>query len=159
MKYCIDTSGLSSGWRRHYPRGNFPSLWKDIEAFIGGGSLIAPDEVLEELKRGGDDLYDWARTQSGLFVPHDADIQNTVSSILANPEHAKLLYTQDALNPAVADPFVIATAKVHGCAVISNEVRLSSPSPKKNKIPNVCDDLGIAHISFLDLIIEQGWVY
>jgi hypothetical protein len=158
LRYCIDTSALSFGWRRHYPPVNFPSLWADIESYIDDGSLIAPDEVLEELKRGGDALYDWVRTKSGFFVPHDEAVQNVVTAILANPEHAKLLYSQTAPNIVVADPFVIAAAKVHSCAVISSET-FQSPSPNKTKIPNVCADLGIEHISLLEFIQRQGLVY
>lgn len=158
MKYCIDTSGLTFGWR-HHPRSNFPSLWNDIETTITRGLLIAPDEVLQELKRGGDDLYDWACTQYGLFIPPDPDIQSEVSAILANPDHAKLLYTQTATNLVVADPFVIATARVHGCTVISGEALMLTPSPRKNKIPNVCADLNIPHISFVEFVKQQGWSY
>lgn len=130
-----------------------------MEGFINDGSLIAPEEVLEELKRGGDDLYEWARNKNGFFVPHDVDIQNLVSTILAHPEHSKLLYTQTATTLAIADPFVIATAKVHSCTVISNETLMLSPSPKKTKIPNVCADMGVEHISLKEFIQRQSLVY
>lgn len=158
MRYCIDTSGFIKGWR-YYPPGNFPAVWRDVESLIVGGSLIAPEEVYEELKRGGDDLYDWTCKRNGLFIPHDADIQNTVSAILADPEHAKLLYSQSDATLVVADPFVIASAKVHACTVISGEDLQLSPSPRKTKIPNVCAAMGIEHVSFLEFIQEQGWVY
>jgi hypothetical protein len=158
-RYCIDTSGLTHVWRDFYPPDIFPSLWKDIEDCISDGILIAPDEVLEELKAGGDDLYDWARRTPALFVRHDVNIQSVVSSILAHPEHAKLLYSKHATIAANADPFVIATAQVHDCTVVSNEKVLLSPSPNINKIPNVCADLGIEHLSVLEFIREQGWHY
>ncbi len=134
-------------------------MWKDIELLADNGSLIAPDEVFEELKRGGDDLYDWACKRPHLFIPPDIDIQSTVSTILANPEHAKLLFTKNATNLVIADPFVIATAKVHFCTVVSGENFQQSVSPNKTKIPNVCADLNIPHVSFLELIRELGWVY
>jgi hypothetical protein len=159
LKYCIDTSGLTFGWRHHYPPDIYPSLWRDIEGAINDGTLIAPDEVLEELKRGGDDLYDWVRTKNGFFVPHDADVQAAVSAILADPEHAKLLYTQNATGIVIADPFVIAAAQVHSCAVISNETLMLNPSPRKTKIPNVCAALGVPHVSLLEFIRAQGWKY
>ncbi len=94
-----------------------------------------------------------------MFIPPDIDIQNTVSAILANPEHAKLLYAKNATNLVIADPFVIATAKVHSCAVVSGEDFQHSVSPNKTKIPNVCADWNIPHVSFLELIRELGWVY
>ena len=159
MKYCIDTSGLTHIWRDFYPPTIFPSLWGDIERCISDGLLIAPDEVLEELKRGDDDLLEWAMVRADLFVRHTEDIQNIVTSILADPEHVKLIYSKHADIYTDADPFVIATAKVHGCKVISNERLLLTPSPNITKIPNVCADLGVDHLSVLEFIQEQGWQY
>ena len=159
MKYCIDTSGLTHIWRDVYPPSIFPSLWADIEACITDGLLISPDEVLEELRRGGDELLDWAENRPDLFVRHTEEIQNIVSSILAHPEHVKLIYSKRADLFTDADPFVIAAAKVHGCKVISNEDFQLSPSPNKTKIPNVCADLGVEHLSVLDFIRERGWSY
>ncbi len=57
----------------------------------------------------------------------------------------------------MADPFVIAVAQVHRCTVVSGEIL--SNSQTKIKIPNVCSDLGIRHINFLQLIREQGWIF
>ena len=159
MKYCIDTSGLTHIWRDFYPPDIFPALWSDIETCITDGLLIAPDEVLEELRKGHDDLLEWAENRTDLFVRHSEEIQNIVTSILAHPEHVKLIYSKHADFYTDADPFVIATAKVYGLKVISNESLLLSPSPNKTKIPNVCADLGVEHLSVLDFIREQGWTY
>ncbi len=115
--------------------------------------------MLEELKRGGDELYDWAKLIPDLFVRHDTAIQGVVSDILAHPEHSKLLYSKHATSLVVADPFVIAVAKVHACSVVSNEIFMFTPSPNKTKIPNVCADMEIEHLSVLEFIKEQGWSY
>lgn len=149
MKYCIDTSGLTHIWRDFYPPSIFPSLWGDIEQCISDGLLIAPDEVLEELKRGDDDLLEWARVRTDLFVRHTEDIQNIVTSILADPEHVKLIYSKHADIYTDADPFVIAAARVHGCKVISNERLLLTPSPNITKIPNVCARARLAILASL----------
>lgn len=159
MKYCLDTSALTTAWRYHYPPNVFPSLWRDIDTCIESGLLVAPDEVLEELEIGGDALYDWATKRPSLFIPPDRDIQNMVSSILAHPEHVKLLYSKHATSTVIADPFVIATAKIHACTVVSGEVFQSSYSPNKTKIPNVCADLDIEHLSVIEFIYERGWIY
>ncbi len=158
MRYCIDTSGLTHGWRDYYPPDIFPALWKDIEGLIDSGGLISTEEVLKELEIGGDDLYQWALKRTHMFLPLDADIQIAVSSILAHPEHSKLIHPH-SYSQTDADPFVIATAQVKGCAVISNEKLMLSPSPTKTKIPNVCQDLGIKHLSFLEFVRAEGWIY
>lgn len=156
--YCIDTSALTHIWRDFYPPSIFSSLWGDIEGCISKGEMIAPDAVLEELNKGDDDLRLWARSRTDLFIPHDEEIQAVVSSILAHPEHVKLIFSKKGGADIYedADPFVIAAAKVRGCKVISNESYLYSPSPYTNKIPNVCADLGIEHLSVLEFIREQG---
>lgn len=120
--------------------------------------MVAADEVREELKRGGDDLYDWTLTQDGFYVPPDAAVQKAVADILSNPEHEKLLYTETP-GIVVADPFVIATAQVHSLTVVSSEVLMTSPSPRKTKIPNVCADLAVPHVSPLDYFRSQGWTF
>lgn len=158
MRYCIDTSGLTNGWKNYSP-DFLPDLWKDIEDLIDGGGLISAEEVLRELEVGGDDLYQWALKRPVMFVPSaDIGIQQAVAQILSNPEHAKLIPLNSTAK-TIADPYVIATAKVQGCTVISNERLQLSPSPNKTKIPNVCQDLGITHLTFLEFIKAQGWIY
>ncbi len=156
MIYCIDTSALVDGWRDFYPPDVFPALWQDIEELIDIGELISCDEVKAEIATG-DTLDDWASKRPQMFVPLDKDIQIALSSILSHPEHCKLVKPKAIRTDA--DPFVIATAQVKGCTVISNEKLRPSPSPTKNWIPNVCKDLDIRHLSFLQFIREQGWIY
>lgn len=92
-----------------------------------------------------------------MFVPLDANIQSALAGILSHPEHRKLVKPNAIKTDA--DPFVIATAQVKGCTVVSNEKFRTGPSPTKNWIPNVCRDLGIRHLSFLELMRELGWIY
>jgi hypothetical protein len=58
--YCIDTCALIDLWRRHYPPDVFPGLWEDIERLVNQGRLIAPREVLEELRGVDDEILEWA---------------------------------------------------------------------------------------------------
>jgi Domain of unknown function (DUF4411) len=156
LKYSLDTSGLLKGWKEAYPPDIFAALWQDIDGLIYSGDLIACEVVLQELEVGDDDVYQWAR-RPRMFVPLDADIQLAVNNILSHPEHCKLVKRHATRTDA--DPFVIATALVKDCAVISSEILMMSPSPHKTKIPNVCRDLGIRHLTFLEFIREQGWKY
>ena len=157
MKYSIDTSALLTGWKETYPPDIFSVLWQDIDELIDSGDLIASEEVLKELEVGDDDVYHWACRRPRMFVPLDSDIQLVANRILAHPEHCKLV-KQNAIRTD-ADLFVIATAFVKGCAVVSSEILMISPSPYKTKIPNVCRDWGIRHLSFLEFIREQHWRY
>jgi len=57
--YCIDTSALIHGWRRDYPPDVFRSLWEQLDQLIKIGKLFSSFEVLLELERGGDDIYNF----------------------------------------------------------------------------------------------------
>jgi len=54
-----------------------------------------------------------------------------------------------------ADPFVIAVAQIKGATVVTGEGQ--NGSENRPKIPWVCAQLGIACISFTQLIQEEGW--
>lgn len=69
MKYSIDTSSILDGWRRYYPPDVFPALWDRIDELIASGALRATEEVLTELERKDDEVHEWARQRTDLFVP------------------------------------------------------------------------------------------
>jgi hypothetical protein len=156
LKYSIDTSGLVRGWRYDYPPDVFPIIWDYLDDIINDGTLGACEDVLAELKTGGDELYQWVRDRRDkLIVPLSAEIQQAVSDILA--VHPDWVPSDRSRN--MADPFVIAVAKVHACTVVSAEAWSNSPNPERTKIPNVCDGFGIRHITFLDMMREQKWIF
>lgn len=70
--YCIDTSSLIN-LKRFYPRKSLPALWDLLEQLATEGRLIAPHEVRRELDQVDDEMKGWAKTQSGIFVPIDAE--------------------------------------------------------------------------------------
>ena len=135
---------------RSYPPDNFRGLWEKIDDLIDSGELIASEEVLVELERKKDDLYEWARKRRKMFLPIDEDVQEAVQDLLA--KYPKLVGALK--NRSMADPFVIALAQVHDCMVVSNE---DFGSEKKPKIPFVCQRLGLRCMNILGLIQEQGW--
>lgn len=153
MRYSIDTSAILDGWRRHYPPDVFPGLWARIEGLIVAGHLRASEEVLQELERKDDEVYEWADRQDGFFVPIDSAIQPVVSSILASFE--KLVDTRS--NRSAGDPFVIALAQLHKCAVVTGEK--ATGRPDRPNVPDVCQALHVPCISLLDMIRQQGWSF
>jgi Domain of unknown function (DUF4411) len=154
MKYSLDTSGLVSGWRRHYPPENFPSLWERFDELIKNGDLRATEEVYYEIEKQDDELLQWVKARDQLFVPIDAEIQTIVQNILI--KHKKLV--DDRKSRSGADPFVIALAEINGCAVITDET-FSNSVEKRPHIPDVCQARGIRCINLLGLIREQRWIF
>jgi hypothetical protein len=81
--YVID----SSVWihiGRYHPPDIFVSLWTHIDESIASGLICSPDEVLRELKQGHDTLAAQLTTKVGLFHPLDANLQASVTDVLAN---------------------------------------------------------------------------
>ena len=117
--------------------------------------LFAPDEVLLELRRGGDELYQWAKALDFMFLEPSEEVQQVVSEIV---ERYPSFVPDESSDGIWADPYVIALAKVNNAIIVTGEKPVG-PGAKKPKIPNICQDLQIECISFLQLIRLEGWTF
>ncbi len=151
--YCIDTSALINIWRVSYPPDVFPGLVEDLENLIDEGLLVAPSEVLDELKGRDDDLYTWARAHRQMFKDLTAKELESTRRILGQfPD----LVDPDKTTPD-ADPFLIALAMDKEWTVVTSErPRGASGRPR---IPDVCRHFGVRCIGLMDLLRERGWRY
>lgn len=151
MKYCLDTSALIEPWVRLYPPDVFPPVWRKLEELVGSGSVRAPVEVLRELGRQSDALYEWACGSDEMFVELDAD-QALKSKEIVNafPNLVKPNSTKSA-----ADPFVIALAEVAKVPVVTYETK--ARKTEAPKIPNVCEARGLQVISIVDVLRAESF--
>lgn len=89
--YCIDTSSLIE-MKDKYPKDTFLSVWQNMDRLIKEGRLIAPNEVLKEIKQGDDELKRWAKGKRKMFIkpnkPQFIIVQAILkkSPFLAKPE-------------------------------------------------------------------------
>jgi len=81
--------------------------------------------VLLELERQDDDVFAWARRHV-TFMPLEDEIQASATEILA-----KFPQVNMSRSRSVADPFVIALARVQGLRVVTAERGDSDPSRKR----------------------------
>ena len=153
MGYSIDTSALIEGYIRDFPPDVFPPVWSKLDELIDGGVLRATEEVLYELEKKDDKVYEWACHHEHMFVPINERIQEAVKFILR--DYTRLIDTRK--NRSGADPFVIALALVEGLSVVTAE-NLSG-SLERPKIPDVCRALSIRCLNMLELFREQGWCF
>ena len=153
--YCVDTSSLMHAWRRAYPPKRFPAVWRQLEALIEAGRLLASIEVYNELRRKDDDLFEWAKARKeALFREIDEDVQVHVIRLMRT--YPKLVDT--AKGKSGGDPFVIAQAVAASptLIVVTQEAGGSEQSPK---IPFVCAREGVRCIDLLTLIDEEDWTF
>jgi hypothetical protein len=145
VPYCFDTSAFLNPYKRYYSFELFPSFWKGIEQRIAAGSIVTCELVRDELDQKEDSLAGWIRKQDRLIVPMDDDQQQHVAYII--PAFRAWFDTKSSRNNA--DPFVVALARARGLTVVSDE---TGGGPAKPKIPFVCAQLGVKHVSIFDYI-------
>lgn len=109
------------------------------------------EEVVLELERKDDEVFEWAKGRPHAVIQTDEMIQQVVRQILQ--AHPRLVDTRR--NRSGADPFVIAVANLQGRTVVSNE----APTTKIDRpnIPDVCGALGIGCVDVLGLIRRENW--
>ena len=98
----------------------------------------------------------WAKKNKRLFFAPSAEELQFVNEIFAVAHFQQLIEMQKILSGRpVADPFVIAKAKVEHGIVVTEE------SYKENaaKIPNVCEHFGIECINLEDFMQKENWQF
>jgi predicted nucleic acid-binding protein len=143
--YCLDTSALINPWRRMWPPDLAPRYWEDVSALALTGRVVLSEEVREELLHKDDELASWAKANIQAWHTLTAEIQDSVRQIMRNwgrlVDHRK--------NRGSADPFVIATAKVLGAIVVTDE----GPGDEKNvRIPYVCSQIDVRCVGLLEFV-------
>ena len=127
-----------------------------MSKLVEQGVLVTSIEVWEELKKGGDELYDWINARKlKMCLGYDAATQQAMRDILS--KYPKLISNKTA-GTFGADPHVIAIAQVYRYTVVANEAKRGLQS-KRVGIPDVCADIYVPCIRFLDLMRDQGWKY
>jgi len=150
--YSIDTSALLEAYVRRYPPDVIPGLWDDkFDQLIEAGLLVAAYDVLEDLSKRDDGIYQWAKQREQMFIDLD-QYEPQLKQIMA--EYPRLVDTKTGKSGS--DPMVIALAHAQDLTVVSQEGIGSKNSPK---IPYVCNELDIRHVDVLALIREQKWKF
>lgn len=150
MTYHVVDASIWIDLHDRYPQDVFPSIWELFDALIAAGEMQSPDEVKVEITRRKKTITTWAQSQTDLFCPLEPDIQVCVTDLLGRYPGL----TDPESERGMADPFVVALAKVKGDAiVISGESKRGGPS---KTIPDVCDKESIPCMKLLDFLRSRG---
>jgi len=156
MIYVFDTSSLSN--LRHFYPAVFTTVWSELDRMIGQGDLISTKEVWNEMQRGNPAQHTnaWLEARKAIFRTPTIEELLVVAEILRIPHFQALIGERQRLKGTpVADPFVIACAKVKGGTVVAEE----QLKPNAAKIPNVCQHYGIPCIDLEGFMRQQGWSF
>jgi len=149
-KYVFD-SGPFIGLK-NYPPDVFSSLWSNLSQLIQDGNIISSSEVLREIENYDDEIAEWAKLNKQIFIKPTIEEQLLIQQILA--KHPDLVKEEAILlGKPYADPFVIAQAKSHNCILVHSE----KLKPNAHKIPNVCQDFGVAEIALFEFFRKEKW--
>jgi hypothetical protein len=154
--YVFDTSSLRS--LQHFYPSVFKTIWDGLDTLIQQQNLISTREVWNELGRQNvsADVLAWAKQNKQIFTtPNAAELQ-FVAQIFQIPHFQNLIGEQQRLKGTpVADPFVIACAKIKGGTVVTEEQLKQNAA----KIPNVCQHFNVPCIDLEGFMQRQGWEF
>jgi hypothetical protein len=155
MIYVFDNDALITLFRYYYPT-RFPSLWDKFEKCVRGNKIISVREVYNEIEGHSSRLGEWVKEHRDFFYPPSSEKLAFVADIFRVPHFQDLVRKQERLQgKPVADPFVIAKAKVANGCVITQESR----KPNAVHIPNVCDHFSIHCLNLEGFMEREDWTF
>jgi hypothetical protein len=156
MKYVFDSDSLINLFRHYYPE-RFPTLWEKFNTLVSERELTSVREVFKEIGSSEDPLGTWAKEQKNvLFLESTVEELEFVAKIFQVQHFQAMIRKQERLKgKPVADPFVIARAKISGACVVTQEKKTENAA----KIPNVCDYFGICWINLEGFMKEENWIF
>lgn len=153
MIYVFDTCSLSI--LKNYYQDVFQSVWQCLGTLIASGSAISTREVAREMANGQPVTWlDSLLQGRDFFKTPDGHETAFVQAIFQVPRFADLIGTKQRLRGTpVADPFVIACAKIRSGTVVTEErYKLGGV-----KIPNVCAHFSVPSMNLEEFMRVQGW--
>jgi hypothetical protein len=154
--YCIDSSSLI-GLKRQFPMDIVIGFWDKLDGLARERRLIAPDEVLNEVNRGDDELAKWIKEQDIFSGPTPEELA-IVQEIMAK---FRDIVDYEKETPE-ADPFLIALAvsrnRQHASALLPlTHIVVSEERNVSPKIPYVCKHYEVECIKGIELVRREGW--
>lgn len=149
----LDSSAIIYAWD-NYPPGLFPGLWRWLGGEIQKHDLTIPMVALEEVAHKAPDCAHWLKASGVLRLPMSEAVVMAAMGI-----QQSIGVVNDQYHPKGVDEndlFIIASAKVYGGELITNEARQfgAQKEARKYKIPAVCDlaTVGVVNLNFLEYI-------
>jgi predicted nucleic acid-binding protein len=145
--YIFDSSALMHLFDYYY-ESRFPTLWKKFYQSVESGHVVSVREVRNEIDGHHNKerrINQWAKQNTELFTTPTLEEMRFVQEIF-KVEHFQVIISRKNLlsGMPVADPFVIAKAKIIDGTVVTNEAN----KPHGAKIPNIC---GYFNVKCMDL--------
>lgn len=142
---------------KHFPPRNFKSLWDYLDHLVDDSSLISVREVFNEVIRNppNDFIEEWVVANKHIFVTPVEEELAFVLELMKYEENRNFIKDNNITKGLpVADPFILAIAKLRNGIVVTMEARGRLGA----RIPNVCDKLEIECISWSEFLNKENIV-
>ncbi|MCE9684468.1 DUF4411 family protein [Halomonas alkalisoli] len=152
MNYLLDANTFIEAKNRYYSMLVCPGYWEWMLKNNVAGQVASIDMVKQELERGNDELKEWSKKNSQMFIGvSDEKTQDTFSEIATYA--ASLDMKPGALDEFLgcADPWLVAKARATGAVVVTHESYIPGIK-KKILIPNVCRYFGVSYMNTFELL-------
>jgi len=156
MVYVFDTNSFRV--LGHYFPQRFPTIWGNLNALIVEERLISVREVFNEINAGGNKpfILSWVKANKKIFLTPTNEEMMFVSEIFSIPHFQNLVGQKQTLKGTpVADPFIIACAKIKNGCVVTEETMKSGAA----RIPNICEHFGIDCTNVEGFMEKEKWKF
>ena len=156
MTHLLDSNTLIEAKNRYYNMKFCPAYWQWISIQNQAAAVLSISMVADELRKGNDELAQWAADHPELFVNVDDEATQEaftqVAQVLVEETQAKQM-KNGALEEFLsgADPWLIAKAMTTGATVVTHE-RYNTDVKRKFLIPNVCRIFRVEWINTFELL-------
>jgi len=154
--YVFDTNVFQTLGNFNLKR--FPTIWDRIDALVLQKELISVKEVRNEIEFvcHFDHVIEWVKKNRHIFINPSAEECIVVAEIFKTEQSRGLVRRKNILKGSpVADPFIIASAKIRGGCVVTQESFKSDAA----RIPTICQDFKVKCIDLDGFFEEQQLKY
>jgi len=154
--YLFDSSSIRV--LNNYYAERFPSFWQRFDEAVADGRVLSVREVYHELgfQLSGKWIWSWIELHKHMFLQPTGAEAAFVGEIFAVPHFQAIVGELQRLKGRpVADPFVIASARVRSGCVVTEEAN----KPNAAKIPNVCEHFGIDWTNVEGFLHHVDWTF
>jgi len=157
MIYVFDSSPLIVLFRHYYP-DRFLTLWERFNGMILEEKIISCREVANEITKYGnsDRLSEWVKNNRTIFQQPNIEELHFVKKIFQTNHFQTLIRQKERLQgKPVADPFIIARAKLKNGTLITQERWKENAA----QMPNVCEKYDIPCIDLEQFMEIENWTF
>lgn len=164
--FLIDANAFLTPSKQYYRFSFAPSYWEQVNSLAESGNIKTIDKIEKEVRPRDkdskkDDIQIWyENTFRGEIIPTNQqkivdEYVNVINHLYISEKYNEKAFMEWSAREDVADPWLIATAKVFSYTIVSFErpINYNGGSPmSRAKIPNVCKDLKVNYTNLFSMM-------